>query len=546
MKKTSKVFAVILAVTMLTAIFVGCGGNKKESTSTTIQGTNAGTETLQEPVGEPTEIRIMTFDNYSADFPLTNNLSVWDYIQEITNVKIKWEVAANGEAYQTLVTPRMAAAVDLPDVVCTGPFDDASVQKFGEQGIIYVLDDYIDKYAPNIKKFYSSQPLIDKATRGTDGKRYYISVCSENLGACLYALFLRQDWLDSLGLKVPTTVDEVYEVCVAMRERDANNNGNKDEILSIFPNFKDYPYGTLCGSFGLVETMDWYADENGKVQYAWAVPEAKAYIEFWAKMYKAECLDKDSVSGNSYDSWIQKIAENKAMGVTNLNHMYNWFNSQVKTDPNAKYIGLIDVKGPEGVTPIIWRNPPSANPGYKFSVTKAVGNDRIGAVMAFLDWFYSEEGINTYNYGIPGVHYNIVNGKPTFTDEAKKFIAEKSLSQLMIENGFGWNYMPAVCFLTVEEFGTNEGWPQEEIERISAYVKKSIPLPLFAAATEEELKAIEDIGGDWVTYLQESLADFLTGKKSLDKWDEYVRRLNELGLAKMQAIKQAQYDRINK
>ena len=46
-------------------------------------------------------------------------------------------------------------------------------------------------------------------------------------GACS---LIRQDWLDKLNLKAPTTVDELHDVLYAFRNEDPNGNGLKDEI----------------------------------------------------------------------------------------------------------------------------------------------------------------------------------------------------------------------------------------------------------------------------------------------------------------------------
>ena len=42
--------------------------------------------------------------------------------------------------------------------------------------------------------------------------------------------YIRKDWLRKLGLKEPKTVEELYEVLIAFRDKDPNGNGKKDEI----------------------------------------------------------------------------------------------------------------------------------------------------------------------------------------------------------------------------------------------------------------------------------------------------------------------------
>ena len=41
--------------------------------------------------------------------------------------------------------------------------------------------------------------------------------------------FINKAWLDRLGLEIPTTVDEWYEVLKAFKEQDANGNGMPDD-----------------------------------------------------------------------------------------------------------------------------------------------------------------------------------------------------------------------------------------------------------------------------------------------------------------------------
>ena len=43
-------------------------------------------------------------------------------------------------------------------------------------------------------------------------------------------LAVRQDWLDKLGLKTPTTLDEWRTMLTAFKQRDPNGNGKADEI----------------------------------------------------------------------------------------------------------------------------------------------------------------------------------------------------------------------------------------------------------------------------------------------------------------------------
>ncbi len=104
---------------------------------------------------------------------------------------------------------------------------------------------------------------------------------------------LRKDWLDKLGLKVPTTIAEWETVLTAFRDKDPNGNGKKDEIpylATIKPENETDLNHMFVGAYGI--TADFYQD-GGKVQYGPIQPQFKEYITQMARWYKEGLLDKD-------------------------------------------------------------------------------------------------------------------------------------------------------------------------------------------------------------------------------------------------------------
>ena len=51
--------------------------------------------------------------------------------------------------------------------------------------------------------------------------------------------FINKAWLDRLGLEMPTTVDEWYEVLKAFKEQDANGNGDPNDEIPLTGSAKD-------------------------------------------------------------------------------------------------------------------------------------------------------------------------------------------------------------------------------------------------------------------------------------------------------------------
>ncbi|MNC33072.1 Lipoprotein LipO precursor [compost metagenome] len=88
-------------------------------------------------------------------------------------------------------------------------------------GQFWEVGPYLKDY-PNIEK--AIDPLV-KTNTSIDGKIYGIA---RTRNVARVGLLIRQDWLDSLGLKMPQTMDEIYTVAKAFTEKDPDKNGKND------------------------------------------------------------------------------------------------------------------------------------------------------------------------------------------------------------------------------------------------------------------------------------------------------------------------------
>ncbi len=63
------------------------------------------------------------------------------------------------------------------------------------------------------------------------GKVYgFADVFDDPLDLVHNEVLINAEWLEKLNLKMPTTIDELYDVLVAFRDKDPNGNGKQDEI----------------------------------------------------------------------------------------------------------------------------------------------------------------------------------------------------------------------------------------------------------------------------------------------------------------------------
>ncbi len=319
MRKSKRFLAVVLAVVLVTSLFVSCG--KKTDTNTS-SGSNTGSESTTgkessaanlpvdesgnpSPFGrykEPITVRIAQSVNATDVIPegqtATDN-QYTRYVKEKMNIDVEvvWQ-AASGNDFDQKVNMSIAAG-DLPDILVV---KEAQFRSILESGLAAELSDVYNVYASDTIK-----TMIDK-TEGKsmqavtkDGKMMALpGVQVEMDGYNL--LWIRQDWLDELGLPAPKTIQDVYDVGKAF----VDNKMAGDKTIGLlgptsgnilYHNFLNSANGTytLDGIFASFKAYPgmWLKDQDGNAVYGSLTPETKTSLEYLAKMYKDGILDQE-------------------------------------------------------------------------------------------------------------------------------------------------------------------------------------------------------------------------------------------------------------
>ncbi|WJH33776.1 extracellular solute-binding protein [Paenibacillus sp. CC-CFT747] len=209
---------------------------------------------------------------------------------------------------------------------------------YAKRGALLDLGPLLDKYGPNIKASLSPETL---ESAKIDGKLYGIPTSATESAAA--SLMIRQDWLDKLGLKVPTTTDELAAVLKAFKEKDPGGNGDKNVPLAIK---SDAPFvENLAGAFGLAN--NWNA-LDGKLAPRVLDPAYKDYVTYMNGLYKDGLLDKEFAI-NKDANVKEKFSSGKA-GVIPMSwsDVPSLTDALKKNQPDAKWTYLPALKGPGG------------------------------------------------------------------------------------------------------------------------------------------------------------------------------------------------------
>lgn len=139
-----------------------------------------------------------------------------------------------------------------------------------------------------------------------DGKLYSFPAIT-NTYQSAQRLYIRQDWLDIVGMKAPTTMEEFVKVGQAFVDKKAQIGAATgiDPIRLIpFTMSKDITYS---GSFSVEGFLNcfgtsmnaYFEDENGKLYYSNTSPEMKAAVSELKNLYSKKILDQDFIGKNS-------------------------------------------------------------------------------------------------------------------------------------------------------------------------------------------------------------------------------------------------------
>ena len=491
---------------------------------------------LQLPLCEPGEVTLtyMGNDTWCAGVSYNDGTAVQEEIEKRTGVHIEWDTYSSD--VETVLQTRLASMEGLPDMVEIPPFDsNVGVDTYSSNGVLSPLNDLIENYAPNIQKLFDRYPALEAMCTSADGNIYALAGWWGDINEYVPDyLYIRQDWLDNLGLEMPNTIDELYEVMVAFKEQDANGNGDPDDEIPLATKNGIQQLFYLMTGFGYDTNSLWYTDESGEVHYAAVEEQYRDMLEFLNKCY-AEGLISDDLDGTLL---TQNITEDK-VGIVCHDPADNMASSDdlaLTGNPECNYQFMPVIQQDENGTAQMTKR---ALTWHYYGITSACENPEIA--MQWIDYVYaSEDGLMLYNYGIEGLSYEYdENGEIQFTELITDNETYTSAFSALRSIGAWPTYFindSGEAFMKIFE-GT-----KVETACREAYGNMKEPFPEMLG-TADESEIYTSIWPDLSTYLDEMFTAFVIGTESLDNFDNYVETAYSMGMQDIIDIKSTQYER---
>ena len=497
----------------------------------------------------------------------TNEFTLW--IEEKTGINIEFVYLPTDSAEAKQKVDLMIAANEtLPDIILQQVSD---VDYYGTSGVLVNMKEYFGKYsyyfdkAVNEHATQAEKNIINTEMYATDGGVYgfpfYLSSAGNNNENIFY---INQEWLDTLGLKMPTTTDELYDVLVAFRDNDPNGNGKKDEIPLM-------GYGSGYGAMklrgdvvgNLLNAFLYYPYANnarlvvkdGVVSSSLTDEALREGLRYCKKLYDEGLISELSFTQDP--SQLKAIIdlpseEDTLVGMVAthaLSGSCGWGGASEANDKVLEYTYMAPLIGPKGVqyaaqnlsgldfNVVITKY--CKNPEVAFRFLDAFCNPEIGITyrrgQLGRDWTYCTDGELTA-FGKPAL-YKTANADNIWSAESQNVMWRNETLRMALEKWDIANVLTGDKYTDYRSAMFSGGIAA----RLGFQPAEQIFNPKYNAEekeiADEYNPMIWETSNEWRTM-------FIMGEKDLDAdWQAYLDTLESLGLNEVIEVTQSWYDR---
>lgn len=575
MKK--RVLALLLCLSMTTAVFSGCGGSEKAGTGATagsVTENAAGRETaklsdfnLDGTLPIVKDAALMKPIKIAIVIPPERTLATQDIVMvknmaEETGIPIEWiDIPSDGSEEKINL---MLNGGDYPDVFWNGISLEMAIQ-YSDQGIFVPTENLIDQYVPRLAEIFEKRPQYKGGSTLPDGHSYGFPYVEEMYGLVQTPgpFLINKEWLDKVGKEVPTTVEE-WEACLlAFKEAgDLNGNGVDDEVpysfgmgcKGLFNSYDTMYYFT--GGFGCADSVNSATEQtdhmkivDGKVTFG-AINEAYLKTtEFFHRLYTEGLIDPDSFSPGPNETtplYISKMAGSEAI----IGCLGTWAPVNEIVDPSvrAQYVAIPRLTGENGKCGVEV-NMSEMQETCMVAITDKCKYPEV--VASLVNYCMDPEISVTLNWGPEGyTYYKGEDGILHFNlDENQNVILQEGYQTFTEQRS---NTTPGRGSLVVlsEYYGTVADYTWDAVDLLQLQRengKEEIMADIEAmpklALTIEEQSRVAQIYPQISNIIDAFQMDSILNGTGSENWNKYLNDLKAAGVDELISTYQGAYDR---
>lgn len=500
MNRAKKPAHCMLVFIMCATLFVGC------------------TQAEMEPeVEDKLTISMLYSDN--ANYPIQEEWMAIREIESRLNMDLQLETISEPN-FTSQRTIRIHSG-EMPDIITKTLASDIS--SYTDSGLFLPISDYMDQM-PHFTAFVEAYDYWDELDiiKEYDGKFYMLPVNANTRRVTYHGWLARVDLFEAYGIELPTTMEEVYEASKVYKEHNpdaypmTNRFGMNNILFKIAPAF-----GTRAG-WGL-GSMFHYDEATDSFIFAPATEGYKEMLVWMHKMYSEGLLDVEfsTLDATVYEERAKKGEQFIMIDWIGNEVRYNKEGPEMSGDPDFNIQPIMPPVGPEGL--YSGASVPKYEQGWVINAKVAERED-FEEVLAFLDWFYSEEAAELLTFGIEGQTFEVLE------DGRKEYLDPNNVDYSKV---YGINNNVLTVRRDRDHFASNKS--EEVIQLFDLMEEKGVfdqqqPSLRMDEGHKEEA-AVYGVGlNAYVTRMTEA---FIYGKESLDDWDTFIEGCNAKGVPEL-------------
>ena len=487
--KRRKLISVLLAATMMAAMFAGCGS---DAASTDAKENADGADST-----EAGGVKEFTAFFAVPGSEINDDNEIQQIIADKTGVKVK-ETWLTGQAAEEAVG-MMITGGELPDFICGG----SGQSQLYDADVLVALDDYLDDY-PNIKNFFTQQQWDQ--LRQDDGHIYWIpqfsnikgeeKVCTHNDEAFWIQTRVLK-WADYPEIR---TMDQYFDLIERYNEANPTMEDGTENI----------PYTILCDDWryfcleNAPQFLDGYPNDGScivdpetltVIDYN-TTDTAVKYFQKLNEEYQKGIVDPESFT-QTYDEYIAKLSTGRVLGMID-----QWWDFAYTAGDAIKQAGL-DAQGCDYIPLPITIDESVKNQwhcsGGVLNVSDGLAIttscEDVEAALQFVDDLLSQDIHNLRFWGVEGVDYNVDdNGEFYRTEEQRTRAVDTAYKA---SHTCTYSYFPQYSGTSDDGINANkpDGQANEFFDGLNDDVKEAFSA--YGAETYVDMIGTNEAPGAW-------------------------------------------------
>ena len=547
-----KIVAVLLAVTMVSGA-AGCG--RTEGDESVEKGGDNRSKIAREnavileenadpfsPVGDEKVVIHVGREESDVEYPKgedSYNNYVVKYLEDKLNVQYVYDFSVDPGSYYTKVSMAISSNT-MPEVMCVAY---GQMKELVEAGALEDMTDAFYTYASDeLLKVMDSAAGIADSNATFDGKLMAIPGTYDGMDS-VSVMYIREDWRKQLGLDEPETYEDVLALAKAFVEK--NPGGKVKEGISA-----DLAIVHPAGGFGHLNPLFhaqgafpkiWVTQEDGSIRYGSTTEEAKNALGQLRGLVE-EGLMSPSLATRDHNTLLEMLANGQTGIFFGTWYSYVWpvFDLLQGGDKNAEWKAYLAPAAADGKVNWVMKDP-----AYTYLVVKKGASEEVKEAVVktlnyqlALDHTQAEElrdKDTPYHW-----HYgpiNMLTGAYNGNEEAAQHVMD-CLSGELDQNAL--TPVEKLCYdayQKVAETGLRECLKTDMnaatywgyIEGEMLVQKNADKINKVYSSFYLTTPTMEDKWGTLVSMEEEFYLQVLTGDKSIDEFDAFVKTWNALG-----------------